>query len=75
MTYFMIMTVAMMMVAQVSPPFGIILYTMSGVFKTPVTTVMRGSIPYIVCLLIGTIIVILFPEISLLLPRLMGYTT
>ena len=74
-TYFMIMTVAMMMVAQVSPPFGIILYTMSGVFKTPVTTVMKGSIPYIICLLVGTVIVILFPEISLVLPRLMGYTT
>lgn len=72
-TYFMIMTVAMMMVAQVSPPFGIILYTMSGVFKTPVHTVMRGSIPFIVCLLAGTVIIILFPQISLLLPRLMGY--
>ena len=72
-TYFMIMTVAMMMVAQVSPPFGIILYTMSGVFKTPVHTVMRGSIPFIVCLLAGTVIIILFPQISLLLPRLLGY--
>lgn len=72
-TYFMIMTVAMMMVAQVSPPFGIILYTMSGVFKTPVTTVMRGSIPFIGCLLVGTVIIIFFPEISLFLPRLMGY--
>lgn len=72
-TYFMIMTVAMMMVAQVSPPFGIILYTMSGVFKTPVTTVMRGSIPFIICLLVGTVVIILFPQISLVLPGLMGY--
>lgn len=72
-TYFMIMTVSMMMIAQVSPPFGIILFTMSGVFKTSVTTVMRGSIPFIGCLLAATVIIIFFPEISLYLPRLMGY--
>ena len=74
-TYFMIMTVAMMMVAQVSPPFGIILFTMSGVFKASVTTVIKGALPYIVCLLVGTVIVILFPELSLFLPRLMGFST
>lgn len=72
-TYFMIMTVSMMMVAQVSPPFGIILYTMSGVFKVPVTTVMRGAIPFIICLCAATVVIILVPEISLFLPRLMGY--
>lgn len=72
-TYLMITTVAMMMVAQVSPPFGIILFTMSGVFRTPVTTVMRGAMPYVICLLIGAVLIILFPQISLYLPTLAGY--
>lgn len=74
-TYFMIMTVMMMMIAQVSPPFGIILYTMSGVFKTPVATVTKGTLPFILCLIIAAILIIIFPYISLALPVFMGMTS
>ncbi len=75
MTYFMIMTVVMMMIAQVSPPFGIIIFSMAGIFKTPVATVIRGSLPFIVCLVVAAAILILFPQISLFLPVLANLTT
>jgi len=70
--HFSVVTVAAMMVAQATPPFGMALFAMTGMFKEPIAVVVRGTLPYLVVLMICTVIIVLFPEISLFLPNLMS---
>jgi len=65
-------TVAAMMVAQATPPFGMALFAMTGMFREPIAVVVRGTLPYLVVLMICTLLIVLFPEISLFLPNLMS---
>jgi C4-dicarboxylate transporter, DctM subunit len=70
--HFNVITVAAMMVAQVTPPFGMALFAMAGVFKEPVGVVVRGSLPYIGVLLAATLLIVFVPWFSLVLPRMMA---
>ena len=70
--HFNVVTVAAMMVAQVTPPFGMALFAMAGVFREPVAVVVRGSLPYLVVLAAATLLIACFPWFSLVLPRLMA---
>lgn len=62
--HFMIMTIVMTMVAQVSPPFGVILFALSGTFKEKIETIIKGVIPYMLVLLGACLLVIFVPIIS-----------
>ncbi|MBC7133551.1 MAG: TRAP transporter large permease [Roseovarius sp.] len=70
--HFAVITVAAMMVAQATPPFGMALFAMSGLFRTPIAVVVRGSLPYLAVLVATTLLVLFFPSLSLLLPNMMG---
>ncbi|MDE5415356.1 TRAP transporter large permease [Alkalihalobacterium chitinilyticum] len=48
-----------------TPPFGVDIFTASAVFNKSYLDVIRGTPPYIVMLLIASILIILFEEISL----------
>lgn len=71
MTHFMIVTIMMMMIAQVTPPFGMALFAISGVFNEKVHDVIIASIPYLLALIISVIILIIFPGITTFLPNLL----
>lgn len=62
--HFMIMTIVMTMVAQVSPPFGVILFALTGTFKENIGTVVRGAIPFVLVLLVACLVVIFVPPLS-----------
>lgn len=70
--HFNVVVVAAMMVAQVTPPFGMALFAMAGVFREPVAAVVRGALPYLAVLLIATLLIVFFPWFSLALPRMMA---
>jgi C4-dicarboxylate transporter DctM subunit len=70
--HFAVITVAAMMVAQVTPPFGMSLFAMSGLFRAPIAVVVRGSLPYLAALVVATLMVLFFPSLSLYLPEMMG---
>ena len=70
--HFNVITVAAMMVAQVTPPFGMALSAMAGIFREPVGMVVRGSLPYLAVLMFATLVIVLFPGLSLFLPNLMA---
>lgn len=67
--HFGVITVACMMISQVTPPVGISLFVLSGHFKEKVSTVMRGSVPYLIALAIATIILIYVPWFSTVLAK------
>ncbi|GAE27931.1 TRAP-type C4-dicarboxylate transport system [Halalkalibacter wakoensis JCM 9140] len=50
-----------------TPPFGVDIFTASAVFNKSYLDVIKGTPPYIVMLLIASVLIILFEEISLFL--------
>jgi len=63
-THFAVLTIACMMIAQVTPPVGMSLFALSGLFKVPMATVMRGSIPYLYALLAALVVLWALPGLS-----------
>ena len=59
-------------IGSATPPFGCDIFTAIAVFRRPYLEVIRGTPPFIAMLLLATVILILFPEISLWLPSLGG---
>src|SRR5699024_1061835 len=62
--HFGVITVACMMISQVTPPVGVSLFVLSGHFNERVTTIIRGSTPYLITLIIATLVLIYVPWIS-----------
>jgi C4-dicarboxylate transporter DctM subunit len=63
-THFAILTVTCMMIAQVTPPVGMSLFALSGVFRVPLGVVVRGALPYLGALVVALLILWLVPAIS-----------
>jgi tripartite ATP-independent transporter DctM subunit len=59
-------------IGSATPPFGCDIFTAIAVFRRPYMDVIRGTPPFIAIMVLATFILILFPEISLLLPSLGG---
>jgi len=60
-------------IGLLTPPFGMNLFIVSGVAKIPPEEVARGSLPFMIILFLGLIVVTYVPIVSLWLPKLMGY--
>lgn len=61
-----------MMLAIITPPFGIVLFVLSGVTKISIGRISKALVPFYIGLFILLLVVTFVPEISLLLPRLMS---
>ncbi len=67
-----VLTIITVLMGQISPPVGIVVYSVSGIVKdVPVMTIFRGAMPFFFVMAISLVIFIAFPDISLLLPKLM----
>ena len=69
----MILTINME-IGLITPPVGLNLYVINGIAPDiTLGQILRGSLPYVVCMILGIITLCLFPQIALLLPeRVMG---
>src|SRR5437016_5871636 len=63
-----------MEIGLIHPPVGLNIYIVSSIAPdVPVTRVMWGTIPYVICMMLAIVILCVFPEIATWLPdRLMG---
>ncbi|UCH74136.1 MAG: TRAP transporter large permease [Rhodospirillales bacterium] len=59
--------------ALITPPVGMNLFVIKGIAKAPMAEVVRGIVPYVGLMLLGLIIMLLFPSLSTWLPASMGY--
>ncbi|MFO7703580.1 MAG: TRAP transporter large permease [Halopseudomonas sp.] len=57
-------------IGSATPPFGCDIFTAMAVFRRPYFDVIRGTLPFILILLAATVVLIMFPAISLWLPSL-----
>jgi tripartite ATP-independent transporter DctM subunit len=66
-----------MEVGLIHPPVGLNIYIVNAIAPdVPVTTVMWGTIPYVLCMFLAIVILCVFPEIATWLPdHLMGVAT
>jgi C4-dicarboxylate transporter DctM subunit len=70
--HFGVIMVMALLVATVTPPVGIAVYFIAGLAKVPTMKTMRGSMPYLVAMIIALVLVTYFPQISLWLLGSMG---
>lgn len=69
--WFGVIIVVVTQMGVISPPVGVNVYVVAGMERDiPLTTVFRGTLPFLLTLVIAAIILILFPQISLFLPGL-----
>ena len=69
--WFGVVIVMVMMMGVITPPVGMNCYVISGVAKdVPLQTIFKGSVPFVVALLVAIIIVTAAPQIALFLPNL-----
>ena len=69
--HFGIMAILASQVGYISPPFGTNLFVTMQVANKPFAFVARSIVPYIIILIITTLVICFIPQISLFLPNLM----
>lgn len=69
--WFGILIVVLVELGQITPPVGVNVFIMKGVTDIPLYSIFRGIIPFALADLGVLIILVIFPQISLFLPRLM----
>ncbi len=70
---FVIVAMLVNQVGLVSPPFGLCLFVSMKMCNANMGEVIKGSIPFLICMLIATVLLILFPAITTFLPQLLGF--
>ena len=58
----------------ITPPVGINVYVIKGIAEdVPLETIFKGTIPFLIALLVAAAILIIFPQIATFLPGLTTY--
>ena len=57
--------------AQITPPVGMNLFTIKAITNAPMGQIIRGSAPYVLLLILGLALVMIWPQIALWLPGTM----
>jgi tripartite ATP-independent transporter DctM subunit len=71
--HFGVVAVVNCMIGLITPPYGILLFVVTGVTRIPLIEIIREIWPFILALLLALGAMILFPGIVLVLPRQFGY--
>jgi tripartite ATP-independent transporter DctM subunit len=70
--HFGVVIVLNMMIGLLTPPYGVLLFIVSGISKTPLKHIIKESIP-MTCMLIALLFIMTYvPEVVLFVPRLFG---
>jgi C4-dicarboxylate transporter DctM subunit len=67
--HFGIVLIINMEIAFLTPPIGLNLFVLSNIAKAPIAETIRGVAPFVALLFGFLLIVLLFPELSLWLPK------
>jgi tripartite ATP-independent transporter DctM subunit len=69
--WFGIYIVLVVEMAQITPPVGFNLFVLQGLTGRDIVTVTKASMPFFALMVLGVVLITLFPSIVLVLPRLM----
>jgi C4-dicarboxylate transporter, DctM subunit len=73
MVHFGLMTVVNLMIGLITPPYGLLLFVVANITKTPLGAIVKDCVPFIIALIIALGFITFIPEITLTLPRMFGY--
>jgi len=59
--------------ALITPPVGMNLFVIKGIANAPLAEVIRGSLPYVLLMILGLFVVLLIPGLSTWLPEIAGF--
>jgi tripartite ATP-independent transporter DctM subunit len=71
--HFGVVIVVNMMIGLLTPPYGVLLFVLSGLSGTPVKAIVHELVPFILALVAVLFLITLAPSLVLALPRLAGY--
>lgn len=69
--WFGVLIVVVMSVGMLTPPVGMVVFTLGGICKKPVGTIFKGVVPFILAEVVVIILLIAFPQIATWLPNIM----
>lgn len=69
--HFGVLCVAAIMTGSLTPPFAILAFAMHNLYKeVPLTTIFRGSVPFLITLTVSMFVLIFIPQLATLLPSI-----
>ncbi|MFV0374992.1 TRAP transporter large permease [Microbacterium sp.] len=71
--HFGVIMIMNLMLGLLTPPVGSVLYVTSSVTGKPVDVVFKGIMPFLIPLVLALILVTLFPDLVMFLPRALGF--
>jgi tripartite ATP-independent transporter DctM subunit len=71
--HFGVVVVVNIMIGLITPPYGLLLFIVSNIAKTPLTAIVRDALPFVFAMIGALAIITFLPETVLWLPRLAGY--
>jgi tripartite ATP-independent transporter DctM subunit len=72
-TYFGIVVTLNFMIGLITPPYGLLLFVMASLTRTPLAAIIGEIWPFVLTLTVLLLILTAFPAITLFLPRMFGY--
>ncbi|HHV19683.1 MAG TPA: TRAP transporter large permease [Thermoanaerobacterales bacterium] len=69
--WFGVVTAMMLLTGLLTPPVGVSSLVVASVTKIPSTKIFKAQLPFLLTLIVSSIIMIFFPDIILFLPRMM----
>ena len=71
--WFGVIVVVITQMGVITPPVGVNVYVVSGIERDiPLTVIFKGALPYLLVLIIASLILILIPQLCLFLPGLLA---
>lgn len=71
--HFGVVAVVNIMIGLVTPPYGLLIFIMQSITGAPLRHLIRDLVPFIIALLLALVMITVFPDLVLWLPRQFGY--
>lgn len=71
--HFGVVAVVNCMIGLITPPYGILLFVINAVTRIPLAEIIREIWLFLAALVVALLMLILIPDITLMLPRALGY--
>jgi TRAP-type C4-dicarboxylate transport system permease large subunit len=71
--HFGVVAIVNCMIGLITPPYGILLFVINAVTRIPLTEIIREIWLFLGVLIAALLALVLFPDLTLMLPRAFGY--
>lgn len=71
--HFGVVVVVNIMIGLITPPYGLLLFIVSNIARTPLTPIVRDTMPFVAAMIAALAVMTFLPDTVLWLPRLAGY--